>query len=145
MQMVPVSAQGFGNFFEGDCYIVLFVSTFLADLLFFSSFCESISLKYATPAAFSLPDKWEQGLRPVDWHSLLDRKHLLSGRARCSSHLRHPAGRVPGQESGPAQGGTGQRVATVQELLQKRPHVSESEWGAEEGCDQITHTHTLML
>uniref|UniRef100_A0A7N8X779 Villin-like n=1 Tax=Mastacembelus armatus TaxID=205130 RepID=A0A7N8X779_9TELE len=23
MQMVPVSAQGFGNFFEGDCYIVL--------------------------------------------------------------------------------------------------------------------------
>lgn len=26
MQMVPVSAQGFGNFFEGDCYIVLFIS-----------------------------------------------------------------------------------------------------------------------
>uniref|UniRef100_A0A7N8YD38 Villin-like n=1 Tax=Mastacembelus armatus TaxID=205130 RepID=A0A7N8YD38_9TELE len=29
MQMVPVSAQGFGNFFEGDCYIVLNVSTLL--------------------------------------------------------------------------------------------------------------------
>uniref|UniRef100_A0A8C4HEX7 Villin-like n=1 Tax=Dicentrarchus labrax TaxID=13489 RepID=A0A8C4HEX7_DICLA len=26
MQMVPVSSQGFGNFFEGDCYIVLYVS-----------------------------------------------------------------------------------------------------------------------
>ncbi|KAK1885026.1 Advillin [Dissostichus eleginoides] len=26
MQMVPVQAQGFGNFFEGDCYIVLFMS-----------------------------------------------------------------------------------------------------------------------
>ncbi|XP_026147878.1 villin-1 isoform X3 [Mastacembelus armatus] len=26
MQMVPVSAQGFGNFFEGDCYIVLNIS-----------------------------------------------------------------------------------------------------------------------
>ncbi|KAJ4925357.1 hypothetical protein JOQ06_018089 [Pogonophryne albipinna] len=26
MQMVPVPAQGFGNFFEGDCYIVLFMS-----------------------------------------------------------------------------------------------------------------------
>lgn len=31
MQMVPVSAKGFGNFFEGDCYIVLYVSTILAD------------------------------------------------------------------------------------------------------------------
>uniref|UniRef100_A0A8C3AQE4 Villin like n=1 Tax=Cyclopterus lumpus TaxID=8103 RepID=A0A8C3AQE4_CYCLU len=29
MQMVPVPAQGFGNFFEGDCYIVLYVSTTL--------------------------------------------------------------------------------------------------------------------
>ncbi|XP_028288226.1 villin-1 isoform X2 [Parambassis ranga] len=26
MQMVPVPAQGFGNFFEGDCYIVLHIS-----------------------------------------------------------------------------------------------------------------------
>ncbi|XP_039983459.1 villin-1 isoform X1 [Xiphias gladius] len=26
MQMVPVPAQGFGNFFEGDCYIVLYIS-----------------------------------------------------------------------------------------------------------------------
>ncbi|XP_035507924.1 villin-1 isoform X2 [Morone saxatilis] len=26
MQMVPVSSQGFGNFFEGDCYIVLYIS-----------------------------------------------------------------------------------------------------------------------
>lgn len=26
MQMVPVPAQGFGNFFEGDCYIILHVS-----------------------------------------------------------------------------------------------------------------------
>ncbi|XP_033933837.1 villin-1-like, partial [Pseudochaenichthys georgianus] len=26
MQMVPVPAQGFGNFFEGDCYIVLSMS-----------------------------------------------------------------------------------------------------------------------
>lgn len=31
MQMDPVSAKGFGNFFEGDCYIVLYVSTVLAD------------------------------------------------------------------------------------------------------------------
>lgn len=31
MQLVPVSAKGFGNFFEGDCYIVLYVSTILAD------------------------------------------------------------------------------------------------------------------
>uniref|UniRef100_A0A3P8TK63 Villin like n=1 Tax=Amphiprion percula TaxID=161767 RepID=A0A3P8TK63_AMPPE len=27
MQMAPVPAQGFGNFFEGDCYIVLYVSS----------------------------------------------------------------------------------------------------------------------
>ncbi|KAG7272469.1 hypothetical protein CRUP_009021 [Coryphaenoides rupestris] len=27
MEMVPVPAQGFGNFFEGDCYLVLFRST----------------------------------------------------------------------------------------------------------------------
>nr|XP_020501090.1 villin-like protein isoform X1 [Labrus bergylta] len=26
MQMVPVPAKGFGNFFEGDCYIVLYIS-----------------------------------------------------------------------------------------------------------------------
>ncbi|XP_070708675.1 villin-1 isoform X1 [Pempheris klunzingeri] len=26
MQMVPVPAQGYGNFFEGDCYIVLYIS-----------------------------------------------------------------------------------------------------------------------
>ncbi|KAM7390420.1 hypothetical protein PAMA_008538 [Pampus argenteus] len=26
MQMVPVAPQGFGNFFEGDCYIVLYIS-----------------------------------------------------------------------------------------------------------------------
>ncbi|KAJ3611630.1 hypothetical protein NHX12_021645, partial [Muraenolepis orangiensis] len=26
MKMVPVPAQGFGNFFEGDCYLVLYVS-----------------------------------------------------------------------------------------------------------------------
>ncbi|XP_076617765.1 villin-1 isoform X2 [Chaetodon auriga] len=26
MQMVPVSARAFGNFFEGDCYIVLYIS-----------------------------------------------------------------------------------------------------------------------
>ncbi|KAK5849641.1 hypothetical protein PBY51_013959 [Eleginops maclovinus] len=26
MQMVPVPAQGFGNFFEGDCYIVLYIT-----------------------------------------------------------------------------------------------------------------------
>ncbi|XP_071754784.2 advillin isoform X1 [Centroberyx gerrardi] len=26
MEMVPVPAQGFGNFFEGDCYIVLYIS-----------------------------------------------------------------------------------------------------------------------
>ncbi|XP_040921286.1 villin-1 [Toxotes jaculatrix] len=26
MQMVPVPPQGFGNFFEGDCYIVLYIS-----------------------------------------------------------------------------------------------------------------------
>ncbi|KAM8823098.1 villin-1 isoform 3-T3 [Spinachia spinachia] len=26
MQMVPVPAQGFGNFFEGDCYIILHIS-----------------------------------------------------------------------------------------------------------------------
>ncbi|KAI3355290.1 hypothetical protein L3Q82_018145, partial [Scortum barcoo] len=26
MKMVPVSPQGFGNFFEGDCYIVLYIS-----------------------------------------------------------------------------------------------------------------------
>lgn len=31
MKMVPVSAKVFGNFFEGDCYIVLHVSTILAD------------------------------------------------------------------------------------------------------------------
>uniref|UniRef100_A0A3Q0SYB1 Villin like n=1 Tax=Amphilophus citrinellus TaxID=61819 RepID=A0A3Q0SYB1_AMPCI len=27
MEMVPVQPQGFGNFFEGDCYIVLYVSS----------------------------------------------------------------------------------------------------------------------
>lgn len=59
------------------------------------------------------PGKSEQGLRPVGWHPLLDRKLLLSGWTRCGSHLRHPAGRVPGWESGPAQGGAGQWVATV--------------------------------
>ena len=31
MKMVPVPAQGFGNFFEGDCYIVLYVSKVLVD------------------------------------------------------------------------------------------------------------------
>uniref|UniRef100_A0A4W6DCN5 Villin like n=1 Tax=Lates calcarifer TaxID=8187 RepID=A0A4W6DCN5_LATCA len=30
MQLVPVPAQGFGNFFEGDCYIVLHVSSRLS-------------------------------------------------------------------------------------------------------------------
>uniref|UniRef100_A0A3B5A530 Villin like n=1 Tax=Stegastes partitus TaxID=144197 RepID=A0A3B5A530_9TELE len=30
MQMAPVPTQGFGNFFEGDCYIVLYVSTKLS-------------------------------------------------------------------------------------------------------------------
>lgn len=31
MQMVPVSAKAFGNFFAGDCYIILYVSTIPAD------------------------------------------------------------------------------------------------------------------
>lgn len=31
MEMVPVPAQAFGNFFEGDCYIVLSVSAITAD------------------------------------------------------------------------------------------------------------------
>lgn len=31
MKMVPVPAKGFGNFFEGDCYIVLYVSIMLAE------------------------------------------------------------------------------------------------------------------
>ena len=31
MKMVPVPAQGFANFFEGDCYIVLYVSKVLVD------------------------------------------------------------------------------------------------------------------
>jgi len=26
MKMVPVPEQAFGNFFEGDCYIILYVS-----------------------------------------------------------------------------------------------------------------------
>uniref|UniRef100_A0A8C9YZS9 Villin like n=1 Tax=Sander lucioperca TaxID=283035 RepID=A0A8C9YZS9_SANLU len=30
MQMVSVPAQGFGNFFEGDCYIVIYVSVMLS-------------------------------------------------------------------------------------------------------------------
>lgn len=31
MKMAPVPAKAFGNFFEGDCYIILYVSTTLAD------------------------------------------------------------------------------------------------------------------
>ena len=31
MEMVPVPAQAYGNFFEGDCYIVLSVSAFTTD------------------------------------------------------------------------------------------------------------------
>lgn len=31
MKLVPVSARGFGNFFEGDCYIVLNVSGIVAE------------------------------------------------------------------------------------------------------------------
>uniref|UniRef100_A0A672GHD4 Villin-like n=1 Tax=Salarias fasciatus TaxID=181472 RepID=A0A672GHD4_SALFA len=32
MKMVPVPVKAFGNFFEGDCYIVLYVSTASADI-----------------------------------------------------------------------------------------------------------------
>lgn len=31
MEMVPVPSQGFGNFFEGDCYIVLNVSIHISE------------------------------------------------------------------------------------------------------------------
>lgn len=33
MQMDPVPPQAFGNFFEGDCYIVLYVSKKLGDFM----------------------------------------------------------------------------------------------------------------
>lgn len=33
MQLAPVSTKAFGNFFEGDCYIVLYVSTTPTDPL----------------------------------------------------------------------------------------------------------------
>lgn len=33
MQLAPVSPKTFGNFFEGDCYIVLYVSATPTDPL----------------------------------------------------------------------------------------------------------------
>lgn len=134
MQMVPVPAQAFGNFFEGDCYIVLNVS--MAEfpwhinegMWFIDAWLVCVQvLHMCFLICFSClsPDKWEQGFRPDSWHPLLDWKHLLSGRARCSSHLHHPAGWVPGWESCPVQGGAGQWVTPIQELFQKWYHVSE--------------------
>lgn len=71
-----------------------------------------------------LPDKSEQGLATVSRHPLLDRQDLHRGRAGRGGHIRHPDGRIPGRESGSAPGDAGLRVASVQGLLQKRPHVS---------------------
>lgn len=110
-------------------------------------------LKVCLLVCFSrlLPDKSKQGLRPVHWHSLLDWKVLLSGRAGRSSHLRHPAGRVPGRESGAAQGGAGQWVAPIQELLQEWPYVSQRKglvpktswwWLNTRERESHTHSHT---
>uniref|UniRef100_A0A8C4HGY9 Villin-like n=1 Tax=Dicentrarchus labrax TaxID=13489 RepID=A0A8C4HGY9_DICLA len=41
MQMVPVSSQGFGNFFEGDCYIVLYCGSSIR-----VSFCQSTDIHF---------------------------------------------------------------------------------------------------
>ncbi len=41
MKMVPVPEQAYGNFFEGDCYIILNVSNLvfiLIHMMLFSSF-----------------------------------------------------------------------------------------------------------
>lgn len=95
--------------------------------------------------------KSEQGLAPVGRHPLLDRQDLHSGRAGRGGHIRHPAGRIPGWEPGPAPGDAGLRVASVQGLLQKRPHVSrKTNKGLifpagtnKDLCLTHTHTHTL--
>ena len=140
MQMVPVPSQAFGNFFEGDCYIILYVSWLISQRGSTIIAWMACVLHLFLPLCFS-PDEREQGLGPVCWHPLLDRERLLPGRARCGRHLRHPAGRVPGRESGAAQGGAGQRVATVQGLLQEWPHVSQRT----EECHSLTHTHTKAV
>lgn len=94
------------------------------------------------------PDKSEQRLTPVSWHPLLDRKGLLCGWAGCSGDICFPAGRIPGWQPGPAQGGAGQRVASVQELFQKWCHVSQKKmgggwwWEKNRISASPTHTHT---
>lgn len=142
MELVQVPEKFFGNFFEGDCYVLLFVSLrwriipHLSIKMIKRFHCYSgciILWVIPTPSVlmhtqilhFCLsPDAEDEQLFKLQ-HPLLDRLRVQPGWTGCSCCVHHTAGWFLRLLSYSVQRGSAQRVGYVQGILQKWNNVSE--------------------
>jgi len=128
MEMVPVPTNSYGNFYEGDCYVLLSVG-WPGDQGWVAGVQGGMSL---VRVAWGHGDSSSADWCPTDtqdWeqlqlqHPLLAGQGVKPGRAGGGRHLHHPDGRPPGHGGCAAPRGPGQRERDLPCLLQAGTYV----------------------
>lgn len=148
MELVQVPEKSYGNFYEGDCYVLLFVSlgwwmdyySFIGILpCYIGQYKKNQRFKIALFSSYSpeLHTQFVHCCTSADaeaencfelQHPLLDWLWVLAGRTGSSCSVHHPAWWLFRLLSGPVQRSSALRVRHFQGLLQTGNNVSKTKW-----------------